>query len=205
MAIHAIRQFSKVLVVVAALVAIVAPAAGAQRFDPSPQASPSAASAAGIVGPASYQSPQFGVAITWDEPWEADRSATESNQAIALDRLSLTAGTARFQAFFVAAEGETPAEYADRFVDFRSSYEPTTTIVQRGERRGVSWIAYRFESEGQTAIGVVEISLTEDGEALQVVEVMEYEALFETAFDQTMDLVQVADTSPFRVLTGWPE
>jgi hypothetical protein len=205
MAVRAIRQFCMVLLVVTSLVSVVASSAGAQRFDPSPQASPAATPAAGIVGPTTYESPQFGIAITWDEPWEADRAATESNQAIALDRLSLVAGTARFQAFFVAAEGETPAEYADRFIDFRLSYEPSTTIVQRGERRGVSWLAYRFESQGQTAVGVVEVSLTEDGRALQVIEDMEYEDLFKTAFVETMDLVQVGGAPPFRVLTGWPE
>ncbi len=208
MAVKTTRQAGTMLLCAVALFALFAgqyaQVASAQRFDPSPQAAPATGDAAGLLGTTAYQSPQFGYRVDWRAPWVADMTATESNQAIALDRLSMISGTARFQVFFVAAEGEMPAEYAERFIDFRMSYEPTTKIVGSGERRGVSWIAYRFESQGQTASGVVEISLTEDGNALQVVEVMEFDEAFDDAFELANDLIQIEGGPPFRVLTGWP-
>jgi hypothetical protein len=205
---HPGRELLIALLVVVLAVAAATSPAGAwsqPRPGPNPQASPTAQPTNGLTGPTSYQSPQFGYDIAWELPWEPDADAIESNHGIGLDRLSLTAGTTRFQVFFVAAEDETPAEYAERFIDFRISYEPSTRIVSTGERRGLSWIAYAFESEGMNAFGVVEISLMEDGQALQVVEVMEYESTFDAAFGTANDMIDIEGVQPFRVLTGWPE
>jgi hypothetical protein len=222
MAVHARQVHGRVLLgvvmfLVLALVAAI-PATGAQvrsggggeggpvdRVESSPQATPVDYADIGLVGPTSYQSPQFGFQITWDGTWDADPDSMESNPGIALDRLSIVSGTARFQVFYFAAEGETAAEYAARFMDFRLSGEPTMEVVTSGDRRGVVWIAYTFESRGQVASGIVEISLAGDGTALQVVELIDVPESFESAFSSSMSSIQVEGEAPFRVLTGWPD
>jgi len=208
MAVHATFHTGRILLFTLAIIVgivIASPnGAGAQireRIEASPEAE---VDAAGVLGEFEYQSPQFGYTVEWAEPWVVDPAATESNIGIALDRLSLISGTARFQVFFVAAEGETAAEYAERFIDFRISYDPTTEIVTTGDRRGLTWIAYSFVSDGQQAVGVAEVSLSADGTAIQVVEVMDYDVTFEDAFDSASTGVELDGASPFRVLVEWP-
>jgi hypothetical protein len=175
------------------------------QSDSMTRATPGGAVELGLVGPMAYQSPQFGFEITWSDDWAADLSSMESNAEIALDRLSIVSGTARFQAFYIAAEGETAGEYAERFLEFRLSGDPSMEIVGMGDRRGVYWIAYTFDAAGTEVKGAVEISLAGDGSAIQVVEIMDHAAQFETVFSASQESIAVEGAVPFRVLLGWPE
>jgi hypothetical protein len=158
----------------------------------------------GLIDGTTYQSPQFGYRISWDDGWSADTTSMESNPGISLDRLSIVSGSARFQAFYVAAEGESASEYAERFINFRTSGDPTMRIVTSGDRRGVVWIAYAMESQGSEALGVVEISLVGDGAIMQVIEVIDRSPTFGSAFDSAMASILVEGEPPFRILAGWP-
>jgi hypothetical protein len=222
MAVHATKQIGKVLLVTLITLFLAAGSPGAvglahdwneseqsqpinDQHDSMARATPGGAIELGLVGSMSYQSPQFGFEITWTDAWQADLSSMESNPEIALDRLSIVSGTARFQAFYVAAEGETAGEYAERFLEFRLSGDPSMEIVGTGDRRGVYWIAYTSESAGTDVKGVVEITLAGDGTAIQVVEIMDHAAEFERVFSDSQESIEVEGEGPFRVLLGWPE
>ena len=222
MAVHATTHIGRVLLVTLVALLLAAGSAGAvglahdrkepeqsqpinDQHDSMTRATPVGAVELGLVGPMSYQSPQFGFEITWTDAWEADPSSMESNPEIALDRLSIVSGTARFQAFYVAAEGETAGEYAERFIEFRLSGDPSMAIVGTGDRRGVYWIAYTTESAGTEVRGVVEITLAGDGTAIQVVEIMDHAGEFDRVFSDSLESIEVEGEGPFRVLLGWPE
>ena len=222
MAVRATTQFGRVLLLAIVALLLAAGSAGGvglahdlkegeqpqstnSQNDSMTRATPGGAVELGLVGPMAYQSPQFGFEITWSDAWEADLSSMESNPEIALDRLSIVSGTARFQAFYVAAEGETAGEYAERFLEFRMSGDPSMEVVGSGDRRGVFWIAYTFVSAGTEVKGAVEISLAGDGTAIQVVEIMDHAEQFDAVFSDSQESIAVEGTVPFRVLLGWPE
>jgi hypothetical protein len=159
----------------------------------------------GLIDANTYASPQFGNVVTWRDPWEADSSSMESSQADALDRVSVVTDVARFQAFFISAQGETASEYADRFIEYRTDDDPTIELVNSGNTGEVYWIAYSYAAEGDIAYDVVEISLVDAGSTLQVVEMLGWPEGFGEAFDDGMRDIEVDGRVPFVVIEGWPE
>ncbi len=159
----------------------------------------------GLIEANTYASPQFGTVVTWVAPWEADLASMETDSTNALDRLSIVTDSARFQAFFILAQGETPEEYASRFIEFRLNDDPTIKIVESGTIRGVYWIGYTYAAQGGIVQDIVEISLVGDSNTIQVVEIIGWPEEFNDSFDDAMDKIDVNGGAPFLVTDGWPE
>lgn len=159
----------------------------------------------GLIDDLAYESPQFGNRVTWVEPWVADLQSMETSPDRSLDRLSIVTDTTRFQAFFIAADGETAADYTDRFITYREDQDPSIEIFDRGARRGVEWIAYTYEEQGDLVYDLVEIRLVDDDTIIQVVEVIGWPEEFAESFEEAMSGVEIAGQAPFVLVEGWPE
>jgi hypothetical protein len=158
----------------------------------------------GLIDPYAYASPQFGTAVAWEEPWEADPGSMESSRRSALDRLSLVSKAGRFQAFFVGANGESAGSYLDRFMDYRVNDDPTIEIVDSGVSRDVHWIAYTSTVNGDLVHDLVEISVHDGGTVIQVVEVLAWSEDFDDALELATDAIEVDGAAPFVFVNGWP-
>lgn len=159
----------------------------------------------GLFDDGVYRSPQHGNDVTWGATWSADPLTMESNTNQSLDRLSLATDVARFQVFFVGAEGETADEYMTRFVRYRIAEDTTVAIVARDADNGVEWIAYTTAGQGDLVLHLIEIQLVDRDRTPQIGELIAGSDEFDQSFKDAIREIEVASLPPFVIVECWPE
>jgi hypothetical protein len=148
----------------------------------------------GLLDATSYESPQFGYEVAWDDPWEADEEATTSEEGEA-DSLVLTSADtdgATLTVEGVATEDDPAAFLADRLdavaEDLGADVEVVALPVEDGD---VAAGTATFADGGDEVEVYYEVVTIEAGESLRLVELRapagELEAAAAAAVAVTVD------------------
>jgi hypothetical protein len=154
---------------------------------------------AGVVSETAWESPQFGVEVSWDGDWEV-MDTTYTAPEDFKDGLAIGTETVYFGVTVIESVDETPAEYMERLIELREEETEDLAIVDEGEdaRNDLAYLVNSAVFEENRYFNVVEVTyLDEDDGLLLLVEMSMWEDEVEDAFDDAQDDVIVDGRAPF--------
>jgi hypothetical protein len=165
--------------------------------------------ALGIVGPRAYESPQFGGEVTWSRDWTVREDLLTSDTDALMDNVQLQDDDGNvFQVTLFVSQDETPAEYVDRLVEFRTDLESTEEldVIDQDEIDDRAYVLYATTVDGTEMYVLSEVVVyDEDEEVLMKVEMIVDPADAQDVFDLIQDDIEVDGDVPFLYDGEFPD
>ena len=119
----------------------------------------------GLISETEYESPQFGFAVEWEEPWAALEDDVQSSRSRG-DQLKLQSDGAVVQVFAVLSDGTTAEEYSDLTVEaFTDAFPDLEVLDQAGDDEVAAAIVEFTDTDDTTIRQFIETRVVSDGAA----------------------------------------
>ena len=168
---------------------------------------PEPESISGLIDEHSYEGPQFGAEVTWDEPWIADTESTFSQASSETEVLALDTSNASFFIIFAANPGDSPADALEnRYAQIEDvGAFDDLEIIDEGTEGDITYLAATGDQENVTAMIVLEASwLDEEESVMQVVELTAWIEGIEAEFESAQEAVEINGDEPFKYFPSEP-
>jgi hypothetical protein len=161
----------------------------------------------GIIDEGTYESPQYGVELTWPSDWEPAEDAISSSEADGFDQLTVV-NAELDSAFYLSVfsiDAVTPVSWSESFQDLAEDEDNGIEILDSSTGNGTEVVLYRTEIGNETWYGLIEVYEDETNDALVVAEVSGSEENVAAAFESVQDDMELNGDAPFRETVEFPE
>ena len=161
----------------------------------------------GIIDEGTYESPQFGVELTWPTEWEPAVESISSSEADGFDQITVYNADldSTFYLSVFSIDEVTLDAWSSSFQDLADDDASGIEILDSSTENGTEVVLYRSEIGNDTWYGLIEVSEDEANEALIVAEVSGSQENVADAFDSIQTGIEINGDVPFLETEQFPE
>jgi hypothetical protein len=152
----------------------------------------------GIVDEGTWEGPQFGTTVTWNEDWSPQPESTFSDKESEIEQVSLIGERGYFNATVLKVRDETLVSYRDSVQRTRAEVNVETDyhLIESSENDLSAYLAYTATSEGKELTVAIEIFFVSD-DLIGMSEIVAWTSNLPALFDDVQSEVVFNDETPF--------